>query len=60
MLYFDRNDVSEETDGNKTSDSIECDICQYWYFLDKALNFSDVIMLSINGADYCWVINGIS
>ena len=30
MLYFDRTEVSEETDVNKTSKSKECDICHYW------------------------------
>ena len=35
MLYFDRIEVSEKTDVNKTSESKECDICHYWYFLDK-------------------------
>ena len=30
MLYFDRIDVSKETDVNKTSASKDCDICQYW------------------------------
>ena len=34
MLYFDRIDVSEGTDVNKTSASKECDICHYWYFLN--------------------------
>ena len=29
MLYFDRIDISEGTDVNKTSASKECDICQY-------------------------------
>ena len=29
MLYFNRIDISEETDVNKTSVSKECDICQY-------------------------------
>ena len=32
MLYFDRIDVSEEIDFNKTSASKECDICHYEYF----------------------------
>ena len=32
MLYFNRIDISEETDVNKTSVSKECDICQYLYF----------------------------
>ena len=29
MLYFDRIDVTEGTDVNKTSKSKECDICHY-------------------------------
>ena len=29
MLYFDRIDVSEGIDINKTSASKECDICHY-------------------------------
>ena len=32
MLYFDRIDVSEGTDVNKTGESKECNICHYWYF----------------------------
>ena len=35
MLYFDRIDVTKGIDINKTSASKECDICLYWYFLDK-------------------------
>ena len=30
MLEFDRIDISEEIDVNKTSLSKECDICHYW------------------------------
>ena len=29
MLYFDRVDVSERIDVNKTSSSKECDVCHY-------------------------------
>ena len=29
MLYFDRIDVSEGIDVNKTSASKECDVCHY-------------------------------
>ena len=39
MLYFDRINVSEGTDVNKTSKSKECDICHYWYFLSKEYKF---------------------
>ena len=38
MLYFDRIDVFEETDDNKTSESKERNICYYWYFLNKGFN----------------------
>ena len=31
MLHFDRIDVSEEIDVNKTSASKECDICHYLF-----------------------------
>ena len=55
---------------NKTSASKECDICHYWYFLDKnfnfepylcngchdfmqkAINFNEVAIVSIKGNDY--------
>ena len=36
MLEYDRTDISEEIDMDKTSKSKECDICHYWYFLDKS------------------------
>ena len=39
MLYFDRIDVSEGIDVNKTIASKECDICYYWYFLNKGFEF---------------------
>ena len=36
MLYFNRIYVSKGTDVNETSASKECNICHYWYFLNKA------------------------
>ena len=39
MLYFDRINISEEIDFNKTSVSKECDIFHYWYFLNKGSRF---------------------
>ena len=39
MLYFDRIDASEGIDFNKTSKSKECDICQYWFLLEKGFKF---------------------
>ena len=43
MLEYDKIDISEGIDINKTSASKECDICHYWYFLDK--NFNDELYL---------------
>ena len=59
MLYFDRIDVSEGIDVNKTSASKECDICHYWYFLNKGFKFQpnicnrfhDLLMMSMNLSD---------
>ena len=39
MLEYDRIDISEGIDTNKTSGSKECSICHYWYFLDKNFNY---------------------
>ena len=40
MLHYDRIDVSEGIDVNKTSKSKECNVCRYWYFLSKGFNVS--------------------
>ena len=37
MLEYDRIDISEGIDVNKTSASKECEICHYWYFKDFGL-----------------------
>ena len=39
MLHYDRIDVSEGIDVNKTSASKDCIICHYSYFLDKVSKF---------------------
>ena len=39
MLEYDRTDVSEAIDINKTNESIECYICHFWYFLDKNFKY---------------------
>ena len=38
MLEYDRIDISEGIDINKSNKSKKCMLCHYWYFLDK--NFS--------------------
>ena len=39
MLEYDRIDISEGIQINKTNASKECDICHYLYFLDKKFNY---------------------
>ena len=39
MWYYDRIDVSEGIDVNKTRESKECNVCRYWYFLNKDFMF---------------------
>ena len=39
MLEYDRIDISEGIDVDKTNRSKNCALCHYWYFLDK--NFID-------------------
>ena len=59
MLYYDRIDVSEGIDINKTSESKECDICHYCYFLNKEFKFHtyvcnrchDLLMMSMTLSD---------
>ena len=39
MLEYDRIDISEGIDMDKTNKLRECDICHYWYFLYKNFNY---------------------
>ena len=39
MLEYERIDISEGININKTNKSKEFDICHYWYFLDKNFNY---------------------
>ena len=70
MLEYGKIYTSEGIDINKTNASNECDVCHYWYFLDKnfnyepygrngcyylmqkAINFNDVAIVSVNGSNY--------
>ena len=59
MLYFDRIDICEGIDVNKTSASKACDICHYWYFLNKGFKFQpnvrnrchDLLLMPMNPCD---------
>ena len=47
MLEYDRRDISEGIDMNKTSSSKECDICYYWYFLNKTLVMNHIFAMDV-------------
>ena len=39
MLEYEKNDISEEIDVNKTNLSKECDIYYYWYFKEIGFKY---------------------
>ena len=43
ILHYNKIDVSERIDVNKTSESKKCNICHYWYFLDKGFKFQSYV-----------------
>ena len=59
MLYYDRIDVSEDIEVNKTSESKEWKTCHYLYFLNKGSKFQsyscnrchDFLLMSMNLSD---------
>ena len=65
MLYYDRIDAFEGIGVNKTSASKECDICHYWYFLNKGFKFQpnvcnrclDLLMMSMNRSDIALIVS---
>ena len=56
MLYYNRISVSEGIHVNNTIASKECNICHYWYFLNKRFKFQpnvcnrchDFLIMSMN------------
>ena len=47
MLEYERINISEGIDPNKSDKSKECDICHYWYFLDKKLSMNDIFAMLV-------------
>ena len=41
MLRYEKTDVSEGIDVNKTSASKECELCHYWFFKDIGFKFEE-------------------
>ena len=48
MLEYERIDISEGIDLNKGDKLKECDICHYWYFLDKKSNYKPYLCNGCN------------
>ena len=45
MLEYNRIDISEGIDVNKTNLSKECDICHYWCFKDIAFKYEPYLCI---------------
>ena len=43
MLEYERIDISEGVDVNKTNLSKECGICHYWYFKDIGFKYESCL-----------------
>ena len=76
MLYYDRTDISEGTDHNKSNRSKECVICYYFFnhgfkFQESVcngfynltifcLNLNDIAIITVKNVDYRCIIHNIS
>ena len=49
MLEYDRIDISEGIDVNKTNASKECKICHYWYFKDIGFKYEPYLFNICHG-----------
>ena len=63
MLEYDRIDISEWIDVNKTNALKECDICHYWYFKNIVFKYEpylcndchDLVQRAMNFNDFAIV-----
>ena len=39
MLAYERINISDGINVNKSDESKECTLCHYWYFLDKSFSY---------------------
>ena len=47
MLEYDRIDVLEGIDVDKTNASKECNICHYWYFKDVGFKYEPYLAMPV-------------
>ena len=75
MLRYQKIDVSEGIDINKTSASKKCKLCHYWFFKDIGFKFEenvcndlltiayslkDIAILNAKGATFICTLMGVS
>ena len=53
MLYYDRINVSEGIDVNKTSKSKECDICHCWHYINYSFKCKNLKSIKIYSYNRC-------
>ena len=51
MLVYERIDISDGMDINKSYESKECTLCHYWYFLYESFSYGPYL------CDGCYNIN---
>ena len=49
MLQYEKIDVSEGVDVNKTSASKECELCHYWFFKDIGFKLEEHVWNRCHG-----------
>ena len=49
MMQYNKIDVSEEIDVNKTSALKECELCHYWFFKDIGIKFEEHVCNKCHG-----------
>ena len=47
MLQYQKIDVSEEIDVNKTRASEECELCHYWFLKMLHLNLKSMFVIDV-------------
>ena len=43
MLEYEKIDISEGIDQNKSSSSRECNVCYYWFFIDRNFSYDNYL-----------------
>ena len=49
MLEYEKTDISEGIDVNKSKNSRECSLCHFWYFTDKKFNYGPYLCNGCHG-----------